>query len=40
MLAVGERIGINVAMDLPWRFCDTSSSSVSRPWPPAMRKRR
>lgn len=38
-VAVGERIGINVAMDLPWRFCDTSSRSVSRPWPRAMRRR-
>ncbi len=32
-IAVGTRIGINVAMDLPWRFCDLSSRSVSRPWP-------
>ena len=39
-VAVGERIGINVAMDLPWRFCDRSSTSVSRPWPPEMRRRR
>ncbi len=37
-VAVGERIGINVAMDLPWRFCDASSSSVSRPWPRPMRR--
>jgi DNA-3-methyladenine glycosylase len=32
-IAVGTRIGINVAMDLPWRFCDLSSRSVSRPRP-------
>jgi DNA-3-methyladenine glycosylase len=38
-IAIGERIGINVAMDLPWRFCDASSTSVSRPWPPPMRRR-
>ena len=39
-IAVGERIGINVAMDLPWRFCDRSSRSVSRPWPAPMRRGR
>ena len=33
----GERIGINKAIDLPWRFCDVTSRCVSRPWPPAMR---
>ena len=38
-IAVGTRIGINVAEDLPWRFCDPASRSVSRPWPPAMRRR-
>jgi DNA-3-methyladenine glycosylase len=36
-LAVGERIGITKAVELPWRFCDPRSLSVSRPWPPAMR---
>ena len=35
----GLRIGITKATDLPWRFCDATSSSVSRPWPPAMRQR-
>jgi DNA-3-methyladenine glycosylase len=36
-LATGERIGITKAADLPWRFCDPRSRSVSRPWPAAMR---
>ena len=38
-VVVGERIGINVAVELPWRFCDASSRCVSRPWPPQMRQR-
>jgi DNA-3-methyladenine glycosylase len=37
-IVVGGRIGITKAMDLPWRFCDSSSGHVSRPWPAAMRR--
>ena len=38
-VVVGERIGITRAVELPWRFCDARSASVSSPRPPAMRRR-
>ena len=37
-VVTGTRIGINKAVELPWRFCDASSRCVSRPWPEPMRR--
>jgi DNA-3-methyladenine glycosylase len=36
-VAVGPRVGITKAADLPWRFCALGSRHVSRPWPPGLR---
>ena len=38
VIVTGPRVGITKAADRPWRFCDGSSASVSRPRPPAMRR--
>ena len=38
-VVTGTRIGINKAVELPWRFCDAASECVSRPWPEPMRGR-
>ena len=39
-IVTGTRIGINKAVELPWRFCDARSACVSRPWPPGHARRR
>jgi DNA-3-methyladenine glycosylase len=36
-IVAGPRVGINRAMELPWRFCALGSRCVSRPWPPGLR---
>ena len=38
-IVAGTRIGITKAPELEWRFCAVGSRSVSRPWPPALRRR-
>ena len=37
-LVAGTRVGITKAAELEWRFCATGTRSVSRPWPPALRR--
>jgi DNA-3-methyladenine glycosylase len=39
-VVTGTRIGINKAVELPWRFCDADSRCVSSPRPEAMRQAR
>lgn len=34
----GVRVGITKAVELEWRFCAVGSRSVSRPWPPGLRR--
>jgi DNA-3-methyladenine glycosylase len=37
-IVAGPRIGITKAVELEWRFCAVGSRSVSRPWPPGLRR--
>jgi DNA-3-methyladenine glycosylase len=36
-LVVAPRVGINRALELPWRYCALGTRCVSRPWPPGLR---
>jgi DNA-3-methyladenine glycosylase len=37
VIVTGPRIGINKAIELPWRFCAGGNGHLSRPCPPAVR---
>jgi DNA-3-methyladenine glycosylase len=39
-VVVGTRVGISVAVELPWRFCVAGNENVSRPRPIADSRRR
>jgi DNA-3-methyladenine glycosylase len=38
-VVVGPRIGINKAVERPWRFCAAGNPNVSRPRPPLWERR-
>jgi DNA-3-methyladenine glycosylase len=40
LVAVGTRVGITLAVELPWRFCASGNAHVSRPRPLEDRARR